>query len=169
MDIHVFETDNGGINPVNNRSEFAGVSLDRQRQKIRDGYSILLSHKVKPFIFFPPAHTFDNNTLRALEMESKIRVISDTVASDIYFMDNFYFIPQQSGKVRKLPFKMVTFCYHPNIMTDQDFTNLERFLFDNSSLFGTFSEEILKKRKKGLMDMTLEKIYFARKKKPYKR
>ena len=34
---HVYCTNNGGINPVNYRSEFAGVSLEEQREKIRKG------------------------------------------------------------------------------------------------------------------------------------
>lgn len=30
---HVFETTSGGINPVNNKSEFAGVNLEKQKKK----------------------------------------------------------------------------------------------------------------------------------------
>lgn len=115
---HVFETREGGLNPVNDRSEFAGVPLERQKEKIRAGVRILREHGIEPEIFFAPAHTFDENTLIALKEESDIRIISDTIANDIYFENGFYFIPQQSGRVRKLPFKTVTFCYHPNMMKD---------------------------------------------------
>lgn len=31
---HVFETTSGGINPVNNKSEFAGVNLEKQKKKL---------------------------------------------------------------------------------------------------------------------------------------
>lgn len=48
---HVFETDEGGINPVNNRSEFAGVALDIQKQKIREGYKIIKGEGIEPKIF----------------------------------------------------------------------------------------------------------------------
>jgi hypothetical protein len=161
---HVFETKQGGINPINTRSEFAGVDFSRQCQKIKDGYRILKEHNIIPTIFFAPAHTFDDNTLKALENETMIRIISDTVADDVYFKSNFYFIPQQSGKVRRLPFKTVTFFYHPNIMNDSDFDVVDKFLSEHGRQFGVFDEKVLKKRKFGIKDYVLKKMYFARRK-----
>jgi predicted deacetylase len=158
---HVFETKDGGLNPVNNRSEFAGVPLERQQQKIRDGLSILKEHGINPEIFFAPAHTFDKNTLKALETESNIRVISDTIAQDVYYKDGFYFIPQQSGKARKLPFKTVTFCYHPNIMSNKNFNDLENFLIKNRNKFHEYTTNILNKRERVLIDKVLNAIYFS--------
>ena len=161
---HVFETNDGGINPVNRRSEFAGVSLERQKQKIREGYSTLKEHGILPTVFFAPAHTFDKNTLVALKEESQIRVISDTVANDVYFDDGFYFIPQQSGHCRKLPFKITTFCYHPNIMSDNDFIKLDSFLKLYGNRFCELSALKMQKRHRGYFDQLLEKIYFIRRK-----
>lgn len=161
---HVFETNEGGINPVNKRSEFAGVALERQREKIRDGYRILKDKGISASIFFAPAHTFDENTLVALKDESPIRVISDTIANDIYYKEEVYFIPQQSGHCRKLPFKTVTFCYHPNIMNDVDFEKLEEFLNVYKNRFGNFEIDMMKKRKIGLKDRFINKLYFARRK-----
>lgn len=161
---HVFETNDGGINPVNRRSEFAGVSLERQRQKIRAGYSTLKEHGILPAVFFAPAHTFDTNTLVALKEESPIRIISDTVANNVYFDDGFYFIPQQSGHCRKLPFKVTTFCYHPNIMSDADFIALDSFFKSYRNKFVDASSLNMKKRYHGIFDQLLEKIYFIRRK-----
>ena len=161
---HVFETDDGGINPVNSRSEFAGVSLERQRQKIKEGYSTLKEHGILPTVFFAPAHTFDKNTLVALKEETPIRVISDTVANDVYYDDGIYFIPQQSGHCRKLPFKTTTFCYHPNIMDDAAFWDLEDFLKRNKSYFVQFNNMRLRMRKKSFLDCILKHIYFLRRK-----
>lgn len=161
---HVFETNEGGINPVNKRSEFAGVSLERQRKKIRDGYRILKDNGILASVFFAPAHTFDENTLVALKDESPIRVISDTIANDIYYKEEVYFIPQQSGHCRKLPFKIVTFCYHPNIMNDEDFEKLEEFLNVYKNRFSNFEIDMMKKRKIGLKDRFINKLYFARRK-----
>lgn len=161
---HVFETNEGGINPVNHKSEFAGVSLERQRQKIRDGYEILKCNGIEPNIFFAPAHTFDRNTLIALKEESPIRIISDTIANDVYEDEGVYFIPQQSGRCRKLPFKIVTFCYHPNITSDADFNNLEKFLNTYKNQFYDFKIDMIKKRKEGLTDRLVNRLYFARRK-----
>lgn len=159
---HVYETECGGLNPVNNRSEFAGVPLERQQEKIKNGYEILKSHGIEPEIFFAPSHTFDENTLQALKSETPIRVISDTIANDTYYDESFYFIPQQSGAVRKLPFKLVTFCYHPNIMDANDFSNLESFLEKQNRQFTSYSENLLKKRKKSAVDKILNYLYFVR-------
>lgn len=161
---HIFETSEGGLNPVNNRSEYAGVSLEIQKQKIKDGYNLLKSHNIIPDIFFAPAYTFDTNTLIALKEESLIRIICDTIANDIYFKDEFYYIPQQSGHCQKLPFKITTFCYHPNIMNDIDFERLEVFLKNYSKNFINFKIVKLKKRNYSFLDKLFRKIYFVRRK-----
>ena len=153
-----------GINPVNNRSEFAGAALDVQKQKIRDGYKILKDWGINPQIFVAPAHTFDDNTLIALWEESDIRIISDTIAHDVYFKDDFYYIPQQSGQVRKLNYKITTFCYHPNTTTDEQFQKLEEFLKLYSNKFISFGDIEFTQRKLSLFDRMLSNFYFFRKK-----
>lgn len=125
---HVYSTECGGLNPVNKRSEFAGEPLDIQMSKIEQGVAVLAEHDIHPRVFFAPSHTFDENTITALKNKSEIRIISDTVAFDIYRKYDFTFVPQQSGTVRKLPFKVVTFCYHPNTMKDNDYAVLEEFI-----------------------------------------
>lgn len=162
---HCYITEEGGLNPVNYRSEFAGLPLEQQCEKLRKGYEILKSKGIVPEIFFAPSHTFDENTLKALKKETEIRTISDTIAFDVYYDKDFYFIPQQSGGVRKLPFKVVTFCYHPNVMTEEHFEHLETFLKANSGQFVSYGNHLLKKRNMGLLDQLLKKLYFARREK----
>lgn len=157
---HVYSSNNGGINPVNSRSEFAGIPLKEQRMKIALGVKIFQENKLKTNIFFAPSHTFDMNTLEALRLESNIRVISDTVANDVYKVGDFYFIPQQSGNVRRLPFKITTFCYHPNTMSEQDFRKLEDFISKFKNKFGKFQEIRLVDRKPSLYDKALKQSYF---------
>ena len=129
---------------------------------IRHGVVVLKDHGIEPKVFFAPSHTFDENTLIALKEESDIRIISDTIANDVYFENDFYFIPQQSGRVRKLPFKVCTFCYHPNMMKDEDFDKLCAILKSTRGHFVSVSEIQLKKRKRTLLDTLLRKIYFAK-------
>lgn len=71
------------------------------------------------------------------------------------------FVPQQSGRVRKLPFYLITFCYHPNVMKEQDFFVLERFIKQNNNNFIKFPIK-QSERKMSVYDRFLEKIYFAR-------
>lgn len=128
---HCYSTTSGGINPVNARSEFAGEPLDTQKEKLKNGVSILRQQGINPQVFFAPSHTFDENTIQALKEETDIRIISDTPAFDRYMENGMVFVPQQSGRVRNLPFRVVTFCYHPNTMKDEDFSHLELFLQKN--------------------------------------
>lgn len=158
---HKYITEEGGINPVNKRSEFAGVPIDKQREMIRHGVDILKNHDIEAKVFFAPSHTFDEKTLMALREESDIHIISDTIANDVYYEDGFYFIPQQSGRVRRLPFKVCTFCYHPNMMDDVDFYVLERFFEKRAEYFRKPIVFNIKKRRSTL-DKVLQKLYFLR-------
>lgn len=159
---HVYSTTCGGINPVNKRSEFAGLSYEEQSKKIERGWKTLNDHGFHPEVFFAPSHTFDENTLKALKEKTTIRVISDTIANDVYKKDDFWFIPQQSGSVRKLPLRTVTFCYHPNTMTDKSFEVLEAFLKSNHGSFIGYPELKMKDRKTSAWDKVLRWIYFVK-------
>lgn len=158
---HVYSTECGGINPVNKRSEFAGVCIAEQGEKIKSGVEIMREHGIDPQIFFAPSHTFDENTLTALRENSNIRIISDTIATKPYVYKGFTFVPQQSGRVRKLNFNTVTFCYHPNMMKEKDFEELEVFLKENASKFTPFPANKVK-RKRSLLDKFLNFIYMRK-------
>jgi predicted deacetylase len=158
---HVYISNSGGINPVNKRSEFAGVDITTQREKIRYGIEKFKEHSIEPDIFYAPSHTFDDNTLLALKEESNIRIISDTIATDVYFEKDFYFIPQQTGKVRKLPFKVTTFCYHPNNMNEASICELEKFIIMNKDRVINIDNLEFKNRKKSLVDKFISFMYFS--------
>lgn len=159
---HRYVTKEGGINPVNRKSEFAGLPYEEQCRKIKAGYAILKGHGIVPEIFFAPSHTFDENTLRAIRDITPIRVISDTIAYDVYKKGDFWFVPQQSGMVRRLPLSLVTFCYHPNTMTDRTFLELEKFLASWKRMFISFSSQLLRYRKLNFVDYFLRWMYFLR-------
>lgn len=158
---HVYISKNKGLNPIHNRSEFAGVEYYIQKEKIAKGYNIFKGKGFSPKVFFAPSHTFDKNTLKVLKEMTDIRIISDTIANDIYKEGEFYFIPQQTGKVRKLPFSLVTFCYHPNDMKEKDFITLEEFIIKNKDRFIKFKDLKLKNRSLNLYDKFLKWGYFT--------
>ncbi len=164
---HVFKSNSGGINPVQNYSEFAGLSLEKQKEKIAGGYKILTDNGIDAKVFFAPAHTFDINTLLALKSETPIRIISDTVANNIYKKHDFYFLPQQSGKCRKLPFKFTTIALHPNNMTENDFQKMENFVFEVAKnrcqhFIKNFEQIKLKENGKTFYDNLLSFLYFLK-------
>lgn len=160
---HKYISDDGGLNPIQKRSEFAGVDVEKQKKKIKLGVKAMNKNNIYPKVFFAPSHTFDNNTIVALKECSDIRIISDTISNNIYYKNDIFFIPQQSGRVRKLPLKIVTFCYHPNTMSDEDFIELENFIQKNIKKFKLLNLDKLKKRKENIFDLLLRKIYFLKK------
>lgn len=161
---HVYSTNCGGINPVHNQSEFAGHPLEEQRRKIREGLALLREKGLNPDIFFAPSHTFDDNTLEALRQESDIRIISDTIANDLYCYNGFTFIPQQVGRVRELPFKVTTICLHPNFTTDAEFDEIEAFCKNHPGQFLDPNDIMPTTRIRSLLDRIYEMIYFLKRK-----
>ena len=161
---HLYCSDCAGINPVHDRSEFAGLSLELQREKIREGVAILKEKGLNPTAFFAPSHTFDENTLEALRLESDIRIISDTVANDTYCRNGFTFIPQQAGRVRELPFRVTTICLHPNYTTDPEFDEIEAFLKAHPGQFLDPNAIGPTTRKRSLLDRGYELAYFLKRK-----
>ena len=163
---HCYISSDAGINPLWNRSEFAGISLEQQKQKISDGVAILESHRLVPKYFFAPSHTFDENTLQALRECSDIRIISDTIATRPYRKGEFVFIPQIGGHCVNMPLSGVyTFCFHPSTMTDADFDSLESFIKLHNSEFCGFDElELNDLRGKSLKDKFISWLYFTQRK-----
>ena len=65
---HIFDSPSKGIVTSRVGSEFAGHTLREQIEKIKKGKDILLSHGITTEVFFAPAHSYDNNTLKALSI-----------------------------------------------------------------------------------------------------
>ena len=162
---HVCISDGGmkGLNPFWRRSEFAGLPLEQQREKISNGYAILKEHSFEPKYFFAPSHTFDENTLEALRKETGIRIISDTIARYPYKKGDFVFIPQISGHCVKMSLTGIyTFCFHPNTMNDSAFVALEYFLEryrDHLTDFESINFATVKE--KALMDKFISSVFFG--------
>lgn len=158
---HVCITQEGGINPVHHRSEFAGLSYEEQAEKIIRGYQILKEHGVEPTYFFAPSHTFDKNTLNAIKDHTPIKMISDLIATKPYEKEGLTFVPCQMGKLREMPISGYwCACYHPNIMKDEAFEALEDFLKVHKQDFISF-EELPQARKKSIKDRLLSFAYYT--------
>jgi len=116
---HRYGTSESGIVGLNTRSEFAGLSLDQQREKIRRAIEIFDREQVRPEVWIAPAHSFDHSTILALK-EQGIQYISDG-----FFLyphrdtEGMLWVPQQLWRFRRRPFGVWTVCYHPNGWRDR--------------------------------------------------
>ena len=165
---HCYISNDGmkGLNPLWQRSEFAGVSLEKQKEKIRKGVKLFRTYNIDPQYFFAPSHTYDSNTLRALKEESNIRIISDTIATKPYRKDEFIFIPQLGGHCTEIKLPGIwTFCLHPSTMSDENFDDTDSFLKNHKTEFISFAElDISNLKEKSIIDKLLSWAYFTRRK-----
>ena len=165
---HCYISDKGleGLNPLWTRSEFAGVPLEVQKQKIADGYKIMKIHGLVPKYFFAPSHTFDKNTLIALKECTDIRIISDTVATKPYRKEDFVFIPQFGSECMEMKIRGVwTFCLHPSTMRKEQFEALENFLKEHKKEFTSYDRiDVQRVKEKDFLSHVLSWLYFIRRK-----
>ena len=122
---HIYTTDKGGLFPLNDFSEFAGVPYEKQLEMIGSGRRILISHGIKTDIFMTPAHSYDRNTLKAMK-ECGFRYVTDGFGRRPYMREGLIFLP--------IPFRMAdslkmtdgytTMVLHVNTMNEDDMARL---------------------------------------------
>lgn len=118
---HIYTTKSGGIFPLNNYSEFAGVSYGRQKEMLTLGKEKLGEHGIDTDIFMAPAHSYDNNTLKALK-EAGFTKITDGFGSTPYMYKGITFYPISFKLDRSLKQKkgVTTMVIHANTVTEKD-------------------------------------------------
>jgi predicted deacetylase len=138
---HKYLTIESGIMEINNDSEFAGLSLDYQKNKLNKSLTVFNHNSINPRVFVAPAHSFDLNTLIALK-EIGINIVSDGYRLFPYNYQDLVFVPQLFSKPRKLPFGVFTFCVHLNNITEDRFTQLIDFIEKNKKDFINIDEAL---------------------------
>lgn len=98
---HVFCSQHHGM--VNRRigSEFAGLTLEQQLEKIQKGKAILEGHGIYTDVFFAPAHSYDRNTLKALSL-CGFKYISDGKSNKAYVLEGIICLPCRSSGAAKI-------------------------------------------------------------------
>lgn len=89
---HIYTTKKGGLFPLNNFSEFAGVPLEGQRQMLDRGKKILKAKGIETQLFMAPAHSYDANTLKALR-ETGFTALTDGFGKLPYDFKGLTFYP----------------------------------------------------------------------------
>ncbi|MDB4984647.1 MAG: hypothetical protein JWM20_826 [Patescibacteria group bacterium] len=145
---------------LNARTEFAGLPYGVQEEKIRKGWEIFRAQGIEPKIWIAPAHSFDNETLRALANMTSIRIVSDTFAFGTYGCNGFSFIPQQLWKFVFFKRGTWTICLHPNSMNDKDFDRLYDALAKHHELFISVSDLDMRSRPRSLFEKIIERFWF---------
>lgn len=112
-------------------TEFAGVPLEKQRKMLHLACEVFREKQIQPNSFFAPAHTYDENTVKAVSELAEMEFISDGYALRPYKKNGMVFIPSLCDGPFKMLFGIHTFVFHPSVMREKDFLRLEKFLIQN--------------------------------------
>lgn len=150
---HVFDSSVRGL--VNNsaKSEFAGLPYEIQYEKIRKGKEIFLTKGIETDVFFAPAHSYDENTLKALAVNG-FKYMSDGKSCKPYIWHGIKCIPARSGGIPRLtPFEtFYTVILHTHewawMGKKMNYERLKKLLANRDVLIITF-DDLLKQWKLG--------------------
>ena len=131
---HIYTTSKGGMFPLNNFSEFAGLPYDEQLELLGYGVDIFNAQGIEADIFMAPAHSYDANTISALKTLGFSK-ITDGFGNKPYNYKGltFYPISFKRSQTLKGGEGYSTFVYHANEMNDKDFESFEHILKENSN------------------------------------
>lgn len=160
---HVFNSDSHGILNRRMNSEFAGLPLDIQKQMIIKGKEILEKHGIYTDVFFAPAHSYDENTVKALS-ECGFNYVSDGKSRKSYVWHGIKFLPCRNGGAVKVGRSgWYTSIYHTHEWTKnekkQAYENLKNLTSNYSHLIVSFDE--YKKQPEGLsfIQIPIERLF----------
>lgn len=157
---HVYTTEKLGLFPLNDFSEYAGVSYEKQDEMIRKGKARLKEWGVETDIFMAPAHTFDQNTLKALAANGFKR-ITDGFGVTPYERNGLIFYPIATRRSECFSDKegYTTLVLHANMMEEKDFQKLELQIKENHQKFISYSEYLdVDAKKRGVVGNFVEYI-----------
>ena len=138
---HIYTTKKGGLFPLNNFSEFAGVPKEKQREMLADGKEKLAEWGIETDIFMSPAHSFDGHTLEVLK-ELGFCYITDGFGSYPYQRKGLIFLPisfQKRKDIEKAD-GYTTLVFHTNTMEDADFSDFEKIVKKQKQDFISYRE-----------------------------
>lgn len=138
---HIYTTGKGGMFPLNNFSEFAGISYEKQRQMLEKGKLILKKRGIETNLFMAPAHSYDKNTLRALK-DTGFRALTDGFGNCPYEYRGFIFYPISFRLSDTLKRKngYSTMVVHTGTNTRQDMEQYERYFEQNDVEWISYDE-----------------------------
>ena len=142
---HCYDTKKGGLFPLNNFSEFAGQSYEKQYEMLQHAKQMLTEKGIRTDFFMAPAHSYDKNTLRALR-ELDFKKITDGFGNRPYQWQGLTFYPisfhiRNSLKKKK---GFSTMVIHTDTMSENDRERIRNYLQNPGQTEWISYEEYLK-------------------------
>lgn len=138
---HLYTTKKGGLFPLNNISEFAGIPYEKQKEMLAFGKAKLKEQGIDTELFMAPAHSYDSNTLRALR-ELGITRVTDGFGKAPYTYKGLTFYPISFLLSRSLKQKdgVTTLVLHANTVTEADKKRYQRIFDEYGKNMISYSE-----------------------------
>jgi len=124
---HQYVNQEAGLLGIARGSEFAGLPYEEQYEKLQTGRQVLQQHGIETDVFMAPSHSFDENTLRALQ-ELGFSRVTDGFALYPYMYEEPLFVPQILATHWPMPLGVHTCCMHLNGFGEKEYQQLERFV-----------------------------------------
>lgn len=126
---HIYATKKGGLFPLNDFSEFAGLPFEEQRRMLAEGRRILEERGILTELFMAPAHSYDGNTIRALK-ETGFKGLTDGFGDRPYEWRGLCFYPISFKLSRTLKKKSgySTMVVHTGTVSREDLLRYEGYL-----------------------------------------
>lgn len=131
---HVYDSPHPGMLIRRPRSEFAGLDLATQRDRLALGQDILRAEGAWDPVFMAPGHTFDRITVSALR-NLGFTTVTDGYGLYPYQIGGLVFVPQLFFRPLDPGFGVLTMCLHLNGISERDFARLECFLESHAADF----------------------------------
>lgn len=164
---HIYSTQKGGMFPLNNFSEFAGISYEEQLQMLTEGKKILAENGIETDIFMAPAHSYDKDTIKAL-IKTGFNKITDGFGTKPYVWRGitFYPISFRLENTFKNNTGYSTMVVHTGTIKENEWTIFESYFKKENVKWISFSEymkQVSAKRKAitRLMEYLLAKGKFC--------
>jgi peptidoglycan/xylan/chitin deacetylase (PgdA/CDA1 family) len=117
---HLYVNQERGLMRLTPHSEFTGLPFEEQLDKLRKALAIFTEHGVRADAWVAPSHSFDRNTLRALE-ELGLRTVSDGLWPWPHGDGDkgIFWLPQQLWWFSRKSAGVWTVCLHHNNWSEQ--------------------------------------------------
>lgn len=136
---HVYTTNKRGLVCFRKMSEFSGLSYDIQCAMLQHGKQILAMHGIHTEWFMAPGHSYDRQTVRALNATG-FRYVSDGRSSMPYKLHGVHFIPATSIWKSPLNGNIITLCLHPNSDSENSYRKVQTFIREKRTNVSSFLE-----------------------------
>jgi predicted deacetylase len=158
---HRYVNKESGIIGLNNYSEFAGLPLEEQYSKLKKGLEIFARENVRADAWVAPAHSFDQNTVKALASLGVKAIIDGMSLYPYRDKQGTFWVPQQLWKFRTAPFGVWTVCIHPPDKLYRDVNFFRKCIREHQASITSFSAvaEAYAKRKHSVIDRSFAQLW----------